>query len=60
MRQRASECLEIAGRASTPQIRKHFEDLARTWHKLADERLTFFIDPVSADGPASETREDAR
>ena len=29
-----------------PDIRGHFENLARTWEKLADERRTFFVDEM--------------
>jgi hypothetical protein len=35
--------MRLAEKASTPDIRGHFENLARTWEKLADERKTFFV-----------------
>jgi len=43
-RQRAVECRDLAAKSS-PELRPHFEELADTWEKLAQERETFFIDP---------------
>jgi hypothetical protein len=42
--QRAKECLESAANAY-PEVRGHYEELARIRSKLADERLTFFVEP---------------
>jgi hypothetical protein len=43
-RQRAVECRDLAAK-SRPELRSHYEELARTWEKLAQERETFFIEP---------------
>ena len=43
-RRRAQECMNLADKATVPDIRGHYENLARTWEKLADERKYFFID----------------
>jgi hypothetical protein len=42
-RKRAAECRESANVAGTPELRAHYEQLALVWDKLAEERLTFFI-----------------
>jgi hypothetical protein len=53
-RRRAQECLQLAQKATTPDVRGHYENLARTWDKLADERKHFFIDQPEEEeiGPA--------
>jgi hypothetical protein len=43
-RRRALECANLAQKATTPDIRGHYENLARTWDKLAEERQHFFIE----------------
>ena len=40
---RAQECLENAANAATGEMRSRYEELAHTWRRLADERLTFFV-----------------
>jgi hypothetical protein len=42
-RQRATECRVSAAHASNAEIRSRYEDMARIWEKLADERLDFFV-----------------
>ena len=43
----------LAEKASTPDIRGHFENLARTWEKLADERKTFFVEEMEKEADLS-------
>ena len=50
---RARECMLLAEKASTPDIRGHFENLARTWEKLADERKTFFVEEMEKEADLS-------
>jgi hypothetical protein len=47
-RQRAQECRELALKAATVELRGHYEDLARTWEKLAEERRVFFVETSDA------------
>lgn len=42
-RQRATECRVAAAHASNAEIRSRYEEMARIWEKLADERLDFFV-----------------
>jgi hypothetical protein len=51
-RQRARECRVSANRASTSELRRHYENLALVWDKLADERLTFFVQHHDSDTEA--------
>jgi hypothetical protein len=43
-RRRARECRVIAAKASTPELQGHFQEMAAIWEKLADERMTFFVE----------------
>ncbi len=43
-RRRAQECSDLAGKAPSPDLRSHYEGLARVWRKLAEERLAFFVE----------------
>jgi hypothetical protein len=43
LRQRAFECREMAVKATAPDVKAHYEEMARIWDKLAQERLTFFV-----------------
>ena len=43
-RRRAQECRQLAQEATTADIRGHYQNLARTWEKLADERKSFFVE----------------
>jgi hypothetical protein len=47
--QRASECRDAAAKVFSPEIRAHYEDLARTWENLAEERKTFSIERQQSD-----------
>jgi hypothetical protein len=49
-RQREKECLESAANAPNSEVRGHYEELARIWKKLAEERLAFFVIPPGGDG----------
>jgi hypothetical protein len=42
-RQRAKECRDLGDRAGG-DLRAHYDDMARVWDKLAEERLTFFVE----------------
>ena len=42
-RRRANECRGLAGKSTSAEIRKNYEDLATVWERLAEERLGFFI-----------------
>ena len=42
-RQRAREC-RIAAHRTRPDLKVHYENLAAIWDKLAEERLTFFVE----------------
>lgn len=44
-RKRAKECRRAASNAA-PEIRTHYEGMADVWEKLAEERLTFFVEPA--------------
>ena len=48
-RRRARECRELSAKASTPDLRDHFGNMAIVWDKLAQERLSFFVEPREAD-----------
>jgi hypothetical protein len=48
-RWRAKECRQLGARASTSELRAHYEEMAEVWDKLAHERLTFFVDRCEAD-----------
>ena len=41
---RAQECKQLAQEATTRDIQGHYENLSRTWEKLAEEREHFFIE----------------
>jgi hypothetical protein len=47
-RQRAQECRELAAK-SAGDLRMHYENMARVWDKLAQERLTFFVENPEQD-----------
>ena len=49
-RQRATECRVSAAHASSPEIRSRYEEMARIWEKLADERLDFFVEHEATGG----------
>lgn len=58
---RAQECLKQAAVAKTPDIRMHYEGLAAMWLKLAEERLTFFVEETGRASPTDglhESKED--
>ncbi len=42
-RQRAKECRELSAGANV-ELRAHYDEMARVWDKLAEERLTFFVE----------------
>jgi hypothetical protein len=48
-RRRAGECRKLSAKASMPDLKTHFDDMARVWDKLAQERLSFFVEPREAD-----------
>ncbi|MBV8975966.1 MAG: hypothetical protein JO261_02100 [Alphaproteobacteria bacterium] len=48
---RAEECLAAAASASTVDLKGGYEGLARVWKKLADERLSFFVEEPSSGKP---------
>jgi len=48
LRLRATHCRESAGNASQPDIRARYDNIARMWDKLADERLVFFVEKPGA------------
>jgi len=54
-RRRAQECRLLAQEATAPDIKGHYENLARTWEKLADERKSFFVEraEISYEGLSS-------
>lgn len=39
----------MAAKAWTADLRGHYEDMARVWDKLAEERLAFFVDHPAPD-----------
>ena len=43
-RERAGECRKMEAKASTPDLKEHYENMAAIWDKLAQERLTFFVE----------------
>lgn len=47
-RQRAAECREEAARSTVPDVRRNYSELAEMWDRLAEERLTFFVQPGMA------------
>jgi hypothetical protein len=47
-RRRAKECRTLASKA-TGDVRAHYEQMAETWDKLANERLTFFVEHPEED-----------
>jgi hypothetical protein len=52
-RRRARECRVISAKASTPELQGHFREMAAIWDKLADERMTFFVEhPRERTGPS--------
>ena len=42
-RARAEECLQLAEKAPTAEIRESYFELAQTWFKLAGERVELII-----------------
>jgi hypothetical protein len=48
-RQRAKECRALAGTATGADIKAHYENMAKIWDKLAQERLTFFVEHPEQD-----------
>jgi len=48
-RKRARECRESAARAPNAELKRHYEELAVVWEKLAKERLDFFVEHPEAD-----------
>jgi hypothetical protein len=42
-RRRASHCRELAQSGTSADIRRHYQQLAEMWDRLAEERLTFFV-----------------
>jgi hypothetical protein len=56
-RQRANECRGL-GNSASGDLRAHYEDMARVWDKLAEERLTFFVESPEQD-TEGEVAEDA-
>ena len=48
-RRRAVECQELSERAPTPELRETYGNLAKTWSKMAGERLELIV-------PANEQR----
>ena len=57
-RQRAKECRALAGRAAG-DLKAHYENMANVWDKLAEERLTFFVENPEQD-TQGEVAEDAK
>jgi hypothetical protein len=43
LRRHAEECLKHAANATSADTKGHYEELARVWRKLADERMDFFV-----------------
>jgi len=37
--ERAHHCREAADRADTPEVKRHYEELAAMWERMARERL---------------------
>ena len=56
-RERANECRELAARSSG-DLKAHYEEMARIWDKLVQERLTFFVEHPEQDAEG-EVAEDA-
>ncbi|HEX3942655.1 MAG TPA: hypothetical protein VHW69_01070 [Rhizomicrobium sp.] len=48
-RQRARECREFGVKAAGSDLRGHYERMAEVWDKLAEERLTFFVEDPATD-----------
>ena len=48
-RQRAKECRDLAARATSADLKTHYENMAHIWDKLAQERLTFFVEHPEQD-----------
>ena len=48
-RKRAKECRESAASATNADLKRHYEELATVWDKLAKERLDFFVEHPDAD-----------
>ena len=42
-RRRAVECQELSERAPTPELRETYGNLAKTWSKMAGERLELIV-----------------
>lgn len=53
-RQRGHECRELSAKATTPDLKDHYQGMARVWDKLAEERLTFFVAPAEASNVAGD------
>ncbi|MFL5238160.1 MAG: hypothetical protein ACJ8EL_11255 [Rhizomicrobium sp.] len=49
LRRRAKECRDQAAKAPNSDLKSHYEELANVWDKLAEERLTFFVEHPEAD-----------
>lgn len=43
-RRRAVDCRAMAAKAPTLEVKDHYQSLAEIWDRLAQERVTFFID----------------
>jgi hypothetical protein len=59
-RQRATECRVSAAHASTAEIRSRYEEMARIWEKLADERLDFFVQHDAAGNVVTPRKQGSR
>ena len=42
---RARECRELATKGGPEPIRRQYDELAKMWERLAEERLQFFVTP---------------
>jgi hypothetical protein len=60
LRQRAVECREMAATAKPSDVQAHYEEMARIWDKLAQERLAFFVTHPEHDTDANWRRMRAR
>jgi hypothetical protein len=41
-------------KATTPDLKSHYEQMGEVWDKLAEERLTFFVEPETGDDQLAE------
>jgi hypothetical protein len=48
-RRRAAECRDLSAKAASPDLRSHFQSLSSVWDRLAEERMTYFVDPEAED-----------